>query len=200
MPAIADAMKKDRHCEILANLSFATPEQLDTLPMTDKLRKLRPVYDALRELCRDAWDVELLASIIESRCRLLTRMCSFVTTMMCKPIKVGVTWYCLVFESGYLYDFELFTGSGDHDAPAGQPTDVDDLDEDDDKATGYILPLVLRLVEEPSMVPELQFFTDKAFTSLKLARHLAKRAVALVGMNRSPSEETEGRRSGATTG
>ena len=76
-----------------------------------------------------AWDVEPDVAVDESCLRLASRFCAFVTTMLCKPIKRGLTIYCAVFPSGYLYDWSWFTGSGDAAAPRGQPTDVGDLDE-----------------------------------------------------------------------
>ena len=78
--------------------------------------------------------------------RLASRYCAFVVTMLCKPIKRGLTIYCANFPSGYLYDWQWFTGSGDAAAPRGQPTDMGDLDEDDPLQTGFIMNLVLSLL------------------------------------------------------
>ena len=82
----------------------------------------------------------------ESRLRLASRFCSFVVTMLCKPIKVGLTIYCVVLESGYLYDWVWFTGAGQAQPPMGQPTDEGTLDEDDALAMGFVMPLVLSLM------------------------------------------------------
>jgi ABC-type tungstate transport system substrate-binding protein len=47
----------------------------------------------------------------ESRLRLVSRFCSFIQTLLCKPILVGCTIYCLVFRSGYLYSWRWFLGT-----------------------------------------------------------------------------------------
>ena len=57
--------------------------------------------------------VEPDVAVDESRLHLASRFCAFVTTMLCKPVKRGLTIYCAVFPSGYLYDWSWFTGSGD---------------------------------------------------------------------------------------
>ena len=55
----------------------------------NKLAKLKRVNDLLRKNCERAWDVEPDATLDESRLRLHSRFCSFVTEMICKPIKTG---------------------------------------------------------------------------------------------------------------
>ena len=58
--------------------------------------------DALvRRQCKAAWDVEQDVAVDESRLRLASRFCAFVTVMMSKPIKRGLTIYFAVFPSGY---------------------------------------------------------------------------------------------------
>ena len=122
------AMRKNRHIEIVSHLSFMKPD--DSRWPNDKLRKLREVDNILREQVKAAWDIEPNVTIDESRLRLASRFCSFVVTMLCKPIKVGITIYCANLESGYLYDWVWFPGSGQALPPMGQPTDGGTLDED----------------------------------------------------------------------
>ena len=125
-------------------------------------------------------------AIDESRLALFSRFCSFVVTMLCKPIKEGCTVYCAVFESGYLYDWVWFTGAGQHGrAPAGQPIDGNALDEDDPLATGYIIPLVIGLLAGKFVGTLATVYLDKAFTSIRLARTLDEQGVALVGMQKT---------------
>ena len=83
VPLIAEAMKKDRHLEILSHLSFALPGV--TKYAGNKLQKLKEVNDLLRDNCERAWDVEPDATLDESRLRLHSRYCSFVTQVRLYP-------------------------------------------------------------------------------------------------------------------
>ena len=112
---------------------------------------------------------------------------------LCKPIKSGLTIYCLCFcESKYLYSFEWFVGSSDQHGH-GQPTDTADLDEGgaegEDGETpaeiGYLLGLVDRLVDEDFDGTFATLYTDKAFTSFRLAKLLAARRIYLLRMLRT---------------
>jgi hypothetical protein len=131
------------------------------------------------------WEVEPDVAIDESRLALLTRYCSFVTTMLCKPIKRGLTIYCVVYGSGYLYDWEWHTGSGDFQPPRGQPIDGGGLDESDPLQMGYIVPLVLSLMSGRLIGTLCTVYLDKAFTSNKLFRALDEQGNAAVGMQRT---------------
>lgn len=104
-------------------------------------------------------------------------------------IKHGLTIYCVNFcRTRYLYNFEWFTGKAEAHG-AGQPTDMTPLDEDDDESYGYILQLLLD--EQHGLItPDFDdtgccWYLDKAFTSFRLARALAKRRNAIVGMLRT---------------
>lgn len=121
----------------------------------------------------------------ESRLRMSSRYCSFATTLLCKPIKHGLTIYCLVFcRTKFLYNWEWFTGKKELHGH-GQPTDATPLDEDHGDEIGYILPLLNRLITPAFDGTGTCFYTDKAFTSIKLARSLAKRRLAIIGMLRT---------------
>lgn len=104
--------------------------------------------------------------------------------MICKPIKTGCTIYCINFsKSAYLYTWEWYTGSK-HDAPQGQPTDTAPIEEDNEQHTGYVLPLCLRLIRPAFDGTYSTVYTDKAFTTIKLAKALARRGIGLIGMVR----------------
>ena len=76
----------------------------------------------LRKNCERAWDVEPDATLDESRLRLHSRFCSFVTEMICKPIKTGCTIYYANFsKSAYLYTWEWYTGTRPPTGPADRP-------------------------------------------------------------------------------
>ena len=86
-----------------------------------ELAKLKQVNDWLRDNCERAWDIEPDATLDESRLRLHSRFCSFVTQMICKPIKEGCTIYCVNFsKSSYLYTWEWYNGTTEGERPQGQ--------------------------------------------------------------------------------
>ena len=143
----------------------------------------RNVYRS--QACQRAWDVEPDFVPDESRLRLSSRYCSFATTLLCKPIKHGLTIYCMNFcRSRYLYNFEWFTGKQSEHGK-GQPTDKDALNEDSEEDMAYVIGLMERLITKDFDGTGATAYTDKAFTSIKLARLLAKRRLALVGMLRT---------------
>ena len=191
------AMKEDRHKEILSHLSFMEVGSTDH--PTDKLRKLRTVNDALRARVQLAWLIEAVAVIDESRLRLTSRFCSFVVSMLCKPIKTGITIYCLVLMSGYLYDWDWFLGAGSSAMPMGAPTDTEALDENDAEQMRYTMALVLGLLQ--SFVGSgATVILDKAFTSITLARKLASLGIGMIGMLRTSGRPKTKPRAGTDAG
>ena len=191
VPLVANSIREDRYKSILSHLSFMSGDDERWLddPLHSRMRKLKPVNDPLRRACQEAWDIEKDVVVDESRLRMSSRYCSLATTLLCKPIKHGLTIYCVNFcRTRYLYNFEWFTGKAEAHG-AGQPTDMTPLDEDDDESYGYILQLLLD--EQHGLItPDFDdtgccWYLDKAFTSFRLARALAKRRNAIVGMLRT---------------
>ena len=176
-------MKEDRFNEIMSQLSFMKVG--DTQFPDDRLRKMREVDTDMKMACRNAWDVERIGTLDETRVRQNSRYCPFITLMFCKPIPVGVTIYTLVFESGYMYNWEWFLGAAENTPlPQGQPTDTDELDEDNHT---WIFDLVTAIVGLPELKDVgFTLVTDKGFTSIFLAIQLARVwGIALVGMLRT---------------
>ena len=186
VPSIADSMRLDRFKLINSHLSFMLAD--DNSNREGPFAKLRKIYDVsewLRDACQRAWDPEPDAVPDESRLRLSSRYCSFATTLLCKPIKHGLTIYCLNFcRTRYLYNFEWFCGR-EADHGRGQPTDTTALNEDNPEEMKYMMGLMDRLISPELNDTGMAVYTDKAFTSMKLARLLAKRRIAIVGMLRT---------------
>ena len=183
---IADSMKLDRFKQIGYQLSFIMADDKSNLEGPNaKIRKIFDVTEWLRSACQRAWDPEPDVVPDESRLRLSSRYCTFATTLLCKPIKHGLTIYCLNFcRTRYLYNFEWFTGK-QSDHGLGQPTDTTPLNEDNPEEMKYMLGLMDRLITKDLDGTGATVYTDKAFTSFKLARLLAKRRLAIVGMLRT---------------
>jgi hypothetical protein len=186
VPEIAESMKLDRFKLINSHLSFMMADDNSNLDGPNaKIRKIYDVTEWLRGACQRAWDPEPDVVPDESRLRLSSRYCSFATTLLCKPIKHGLTIYCLNFcRTRYLYNFEWFTGK-QSDHGLGQPTDTAPLNEDNPEEMKYMLGLMDRLITNDFDDTGACVYTDKAFTSIKLARLLAKRRLAIVGMLRT---------------
>ena len=111
---IANAMRSDRFKLILAQLSFMkSADVLDPSKWPDdKLRKIREFINCVKGNCQMAWDIEPDFVPDESRLRMSSRYCPFTTYLSCKPIKNGLTVYCLNFcRTKFLYNFEFFTGA-----------------------------------------------------------------------------------------
>lgn len=186
VPEIADSMRLDRFKLINYQLSFMMADDDSNKEGANaKIRKIFDVTEWLRAACQRAWDPEPDAVPDESRLRLSSRYCSFATTLLCKPIKHGLTIYCVNFcRTRYLYNFEWFTGK-QSDHGLGQPTDTTPLNEDNSEEMKYMLGLMNRLITDDFDDTGACVYTDKAFTSIKLARLLAKRRLAIVGMLRT---------------
>ena len=158
----------------------------DTSYPDDPLRKMRSFNDKLEGRTQLGWDPEPFACLDESRLALVSRFCPFIQTLICKPIPVGCTIYCLVFGSGYLYTWRWFLGSGGASIPQGQPTDDGELDEDSESEMKFIMSLVVSLAARPEFHGTgMTVCMDKGFTSFSAAAYLATCGIALVGMLRT---------------
>lgn len=194
VPLIAETMLEDRYKIILAHLSFMVVGGPSDPGSGHKLRKMFTVDDLLIARAASAWDAEPEATVDEHRNPLASRYCKLVTTMMCKPIKVGVNNYLLTYQSGYTARWRWFTGAGSRTAqPQGQPTDTAPLNEDNEEELGYIIALILYLLENHEGTG-ITIYLDKAFASVKLARLLALKGIAMVGMTRSTRPKTDAKK------
>lgn len=183
MPHVA-LMKEDRYNQILTHLSFMPVGSTD-FP-DDPLRKMRSFNDGLEQRTILGWDPEPFATLDESRLALASRFCPFIQTLLCKPIPIGCTIYCLVFASGYLYSWRWFLGSGGASVPQGQPTDDNELDENNESEMKFIMSLVVALAARPEFHGiGMTVVMDKGFTSFAAAALLASYGIAFIGMLRT---------------
>ena len=190
VPFIPHSMREDRFKEILANLAFLMLDDVTSYP-GDLLRKLRPVDNALIERATLAWDAEPEAAVDEHRCPLSSRYAKpLITVLYCKPIKVGINNYLFTYRSGYTPRWQWWDGKASKAAmPKGQPTDVGELNEENDEELGYIMQLIVNLVGGLEGTG-ITIYLDKAFSSVKLARRLASMGIAMVGMTRGTRPKT----------
>ena len=190
VPLVKTSMREDRYKEILANLSFLMPD--DTWSYQGcLLRKLRLVDDALLERAKLAWDPEPECCADEQRCPLNSRFAKkLITTLWCKPIKVAVNNYLITFRSGYTWRWQWWDGKASRKAmPKGQPTDTGELNEESEEELGYIMQLIVNLTDGLEGTGTT-IFLDKAFSSVRLARLLSLKGIAMVGMTRGARPKT----------
>jgi hypothetical protein len=108
-PLIMSAMKEDRFCEILANLTFMMPSD-ETIPKSDKLRKIHFANDYLVRKVQLAYNPDQEAAIDESMFASCSKYCPMKQLMKCKPIKSGIKVFCVVGSKLYMYNWEVFLG------------------------------------------------------------------------------------------
>lgn len=115
-PEISKVFPIVRFKKITENLHLNdnTKEPPRNSPQYDKLYKLRPVIDTLNEVFQQQMENSSKQSIDECMVKFKGR-CSLKQYMPKKPIKRGFkVWARCDATSGYLYQFEVYTGKGDN--------------------------------------------------------------------------------------
>jgi Transposase IS4 len=162
--AVSSALPLNRFEELLRFLHVCDNNNLDA---SDKMAKLRPLFDMLNKFMQH-WPVEQNVSVDESMVPYYGRHSSkqFIRG---KPIRFGFKVWCLNSRLGYLIQCEPYQGaSGSYDANLGLGGSV-----------------VTSLMENlPTEVP-FKLFVDNFFTSTRLLDHLSKRNISIVGTVRA---------------
>lgn len=135
----------------------------------DKLHKIRPVVDALLSRFQNI-PIECHLSLDEQICASKGRH-SLKQYLPAKPHKWGMKLFVLAGVSGFVYNFEVYTGKG-----RANEEFVDD--EVDIGATGNIVQKLCRIV--PSNQNHIVYF-DNFYTSLPLVTTLARRGILSLG-------------------
>ncbi|ENN74501.1 piggyBac transposable element-derived protein 3 [Dendroctonus ponderosae] len=110
-PLISSAMVRDGFSWILANihLNDNSVQPGRDSPNYDKLYKLRPLLDILSETYKNSWKPSKNQSIDESMIRFKGRN-ALKQYMPNKPIKRGYKVWVRAEESGYVCQFQIYTG------------------------------------------------------------------------------------------
>ena len=109
---VADCITRDRFHDILRYLHFVENSSLPsrTDPQYDRLCKIRPVIDAVKEACRASYRPHQFQSIDEAMIAFKGRS-SMKQYMPMKPTKHGFkVWVRADSTNGYVSDFEFYTG------------------------------------------------------------------------------------------
>ena len=106
-PVIRETMNEDRFNQISACLSFARPGT------ASGWSKFSYVDWWVRQACRSAVGITQHLAVDESMIKCFSRYCNWKQYMPRKPIKTRIKVFSLCLATGYLYDWHVYTGSGD---------------------------------------------------------------------------------------
>jgi hypothetical protein len=167
VPQVADNMTLNRFEEIKRCLHFSD----NSLPASDKLRKIRPLLESLRQRYLTV-PMEEHLSVDEQIVPFKGRSClrQYIPK---KPHKWGYKIWVLCGATGYAYDFECYTGRSDNILLES---------EEECGASGNV---VVRLSRSLPVNVGHKLYFDNYFTNPDLQIYLAKRGILSVGTVRS---------------
>ncbi|KAJ8912352.1 hypothetical protein NQ315_014719 [Exocentrus adspersus] len=177
-PAVSSVMSCNRFEEVKRFLHFNNNDDIITdksHPGYDKLFKIRPLLNMLRERLRLVPKEEFLAvdeQIIPTKAR--TQLKQYNPK---KPHKWGYKNFVLSGVSGFSYDFDLFAGSQSNTVPTGAPN------------LSMSSNVVLKLSESIPRHKNYKLFFDNWFTSVGLMTYLTTQGILPLGtvrLNRVP--------------
>ncbi len=175
--AVSSAMSRNRFEELLSVLHLADNARLDK---TDKMAKLRPMFDLLVPKFQAAFPVQQDLDVDESMIPYFGKH-SCKQFLRGKPIRFGFKAWCLNSPDGYVINFAVYQGA------TKEKTDYD-------QGYGKCGATVLRLLDGlPDRLKKLPFhvYMDNLFTGLPLLKELKRRgygATGTVRINRLPAD------------
>ncbi|XP_065583822.1 piggyBac transposable element-derived protein 3-like [Artemia franciscana] len=160
-PVIADAMSRDRFEQIKKYLHFNDnlTQKPRGDPGHDKIHKVRPLIEMIRDNFMKIPPEEHQA--VDEQIVPTKRRISLKQYNPKKPHKWGYKFISRAGESGFVYDFEMYTGKGS--------VDVSDL--------GVGADFVLRLARGTPKHKNYKLFFDNWFSSLDLAQTLSDQGI-----------------------
>lgn len=171
IPMISDTMPRNRFMKLRQVLHFNDNFNLIARgqPGYDKLFKIRPFINDLRHNFT-AVEPEELNSVDEIMIPFKGR-CALKQYMKNKPHKWGIKVFARAGVSGFVYDFEIYTGK---DTNVGEKSDL-----------GISGDIVMRLCQELPRHKNYKVSTDNWFSSHALAAKLKSIGLWFVGTVRS---------------
>ena len=130
---------------------------------SDRLRKIRPLQEYIKNKCRDLYQPLQHLSVDERMVKSKAR-CHLVQYVKNKPCKWGFKCWVLADRSGYTVDFNVYAGKSTETSEDGLSADV-----------------VLQLTA-PFTGQGYQVFCDNYYTSVKLFKNLTKEGIAATGV------------------
>ena len=167
---IADAMNQNRFKEIKSFLHFNDNSQLMPRghPEHDKLHKIRPAIEAIRNNCLKIPQEEHQAideQIIPTKCHSALKQYNPK-----KPHKCGYKVISRAGESGFVYDFLIYTGKSSTEDP---------------EKVGVASSYVLKLSQDVPRNKNYKLFFDNWFSSLPLIEVLNDQGILFLSTVRS---------------
>ncbi|KAJ8382435.1 hypothetical protein SKAU_G00032130 [Synaphobranchus kaupii] len=170
-PKVSDVMPRDRFLKLLTLIHFEDNLNMSEDAQKDKLWKLRPWLDKLREQClrippEEHHAVDEIMVPFKGKSQLKAYMPG-------KPHKWGFKMWGRAGQSGFLYDFDVCQGA---ENPDKERSDV-----------GVSEDVVLKLTSTLPAGKNHKVFADNYFTSVILLEHLRQRGIYYLGtvrMNR----------------
>lgn len=171
---VRTSMRRDRFIQIMSSLHCCDVSNVD---LNDKLYKLRPMIDILKENFHNHFIPQQNLSFDESMVKYFGRH-SCKQFIRGKPIRFGYKVWCLNTENGYLLDFDIYTGKNSSDMTSY------------DKSFGKPAAVLARMID---IIPyndlPYNFYFDNLFTSVNLLSHLKEKGYGGTGtirINRVP--------------
>ena len=171
-PLFSQVMARDKFFLILKFLHFNDNSTLDTTNENfDRLHKVRPLIDRLRERCRKVYYPGKELSVDESLVLYKGRL-KFKQYIRTKRARFGIKLYEICTSNGITLDFMVYCGKGMYD----------DDDPHEELPYSERIPVVLM---QPYMGNGHTLYTDNYYTSPALAVHLLKNKTHLCGTIRN---------------
>lgn len=168
-PVIADAMSRNAFERIKSNLHLndnSTMKQRNE-PGYDKLFKVRPFIQKVnRNLKKFHSDEHNSIDEVLIPCKSRKSMVQYIKS---KPHKWGIKMFARCSSSGFMNDFEVYTGKS-----TSQTTDL-----------GVSGDVVMRLCEDLPLNKNFKIYTDNWFSSFKLASALKEKGLLTAGAVRA---------------
>jgi Transposase IS4/DDE_Tnp_1-like zinc-ribbon len=163
---IESGFSRDRFLSILKFLRFADHANLVD---GDRLQKIRPFLTKVQTLFRENYQPQREVCVDESLVLYKGRL-KFKQYIKSKRARFGVKIFNACSSDGYLYNFEIYSGQGDHSFPT--PPGGNDLTVSERIVTHLLRDLL-----------DLGYcvYTDNWYTSVRLAEYLLTRDTMLTG-------------------
>lgn len=164
--SVADVMPRNRFERIKWSLHFNDNAKMKTRtqPGYDKLFKIRPLVDAVREnLLKLMSEEHNAVDEVLIPCKSKGTMIQYIKS---KPHKWGVKVFARCGASGILYDFKIYTGKDSNTTPS---------------SIGMSGDVVLQLCEHLPKNGNYKVYTDNWFSSFKLTCALKECGIFTIG-------------------
>ena len=174
IPTFYENVSRDYFLKIFKYLRFDDkPNRIRSGPGADKFALIRQIFQHFANQCQKKYTCKFLLTVDEQVMPLKSR-CSFVTFMPNKPDKYGVKFWVLAdVETKYVSNIHVYLGAQEKEQRGGAPL-----------AESVVVNLCKHIKGKGYNI-----ICDKFFTSLPVAKKLAKDKLSIVGTTRKNRRE-----------